>query len=99
MQIDNIKAGNFLREKRNYLEYWRKFNIIKIITKYSLFTGERCNRIKCCREGNNSKITLAEYSISQENIMIRFKKAEINYIFKWILENLREENIVILEEG
>ena len=30
--------------------------------------------------------------------MIRFKKAEINYIFKW-LENLREENGVIFEGG
>lgn len=98
MKIDNITVSNFLREKRNYLEYWRKFNIIKIIAKHSLLTGEGY-KVKCCRKGNNSKITLAEYLISHENIMIRFKKAEINYIFKWVLENLREENVVIFEEG
>ncbi len=99
MQKDDIKTGNFLREKIDYLEYWRKFNIIKIIAgKYSLLTGEGC-KVKCCREGNNSRITLAEYLISHENIMMRFKKAEINYIFKWTLENLREENIVMFEEG
>ena len=97
MRIDNIAVGDFLREKRNYLEYWREFNIIKIIEKRSLLTGEG-HKVKCCREGNNSKITLAEYLISHENMMIRFKKAEINYIFKWILENLRKENVVIYED-
>ena len=97
MQIDNIKVGNFLREKRNYLEYWRKFNIIKIIRRD--FLPLLNYKVKCCRKGNNTKITLSKYSIIHENIKIRFKKAEINYIFKWILENLREENSVIFEEG
>lgn len=98
MQKDDIKVGNFLREKRNYLGYWRKFNIIKILAgEYSLLTGKGC-KIKCCREGNNSKITLAEYLISYENIMIRFKKAEINYIFRWIVEYLRDGDCVIGEE-
>lgn len=94
MKEENINIGQFFREKRNYLEYWRKFNIIKIIARHWL---DVC-KVKCCREGNNSKITLAEYLISHENTMIRFKKAEINYIFKWILENLREENVIIFEE-
>lgn len=100
MQIDNITVGNFFREKRNYLEYWREFNIIKIIANnYSLLTGKGCKIKGCsCRKGNNSKITLTEYAILQENIMIRFKKSEINYIFKWILENLREESVVISED-
>lgn len=99
MQINNIKVGDFLREKRNWLEYWRKFNVIKILAgEYFLLTGKGC-KVKCCREGNNSKITLVEYLISSRSIINRFKKAEINYIFKWILENLRGENIVIFEEG
>ena len=100
MKEENINDGKFFREKKDYLEYWRKFNIIKIIAKHSLLTGEG-HKVKCCRKGNNSKITLTEYFISNENIMIRFKKAEINYIFKWILENLREENVIRFdgEEG
>ena len=98
MKEGNINIGQFFREKKNYLEYWRKFNIIKIIAKRSLLTGDG-HKVNCCRKGNNSKITLTGYLISNENIIIRFKKAEINYIFKWILENLREENVVIFEEG
>ena len=97
MKEENINIGQFFREKKNYLEYWRKFNIIKIIAKRSLLTGGEGHEVRCCRKGNNSKITLAKYLISNENIIIRFKKAEINYIFKWILENLQEENIC--EEG
>lgn len=96
MKEENINIGKFFREKRNYLEYWRKFNIIKIIAKHSLLTGGGY-KVKCCRKGNNSKITLTECFISHENIMIRFKKSEINYIFKWILENLREENVIMFE--
>ena len=95
MRIDNIAVGDFLREKRNYLEYWREFNIIKIIANnYSFFTGKGC-KARCCRKENNSKITLDEYLISNKKIIVRFKKAEVNYIFKWILENLREESFII----
>ena len=101
MKEENINIGKFFREKRNYLEYWRKFNIIKIIaiTKHSLLTGGGY-KVKCCRKGNNSKITLTEYLISHESIIVRFKKSEINYIFKWMLENLREENnVIVISEG
>lgn len=98
MKEENINIGKFFREKRNWLEYWREFNIIKIISKQSLLSGKGC-KVRCCRKGNNSKITLTNYLISNKNIIIRFKKAEINYIFKWILENLREESVVIFEEG
>ena len=96
MQIDNIKVGQFFREKRNYLEYWRKFNIIKIIRRD--FLPLLNYKVICCRKGNNTKITLAKYSIIHENIKIRFKKAEINYIFKWILENLRKESVIVEED-
>lgn len=98
MKEENINIGKFFREKRNWLEYWREFNIIKIIAKCSFPSGKGC-AVKCCRKGSNSKIILAENLISNKNIITRFKKAEINYIFKWILENLREENVVIFEEG
>ena len=97
MKEEDINIGKFLREKRNYLEYWKEFNIIKIIANCSFPTGKGC-KVKCCREGFTGKITLAEYLISNKNIIIGFKKAEINYIFKWILENLREENVIIYED-
>ena len=97
MKEENINIGKFFREKRNYLEYWRKFNIIKIIAKHSLLTGGGY-KVKCCRMGNNSKITLTEYLISHESIIVRFKKSEINYIFRWIVEYLRDGDCVIGEE-
>lgn len=98
MQIDNIVVGDVLREKRNYLEYWREFNIIKILRKYLSPTGVEGCKAKCCRKGDNGRITLAEYSICQRNIRIRFKKAEINYVFKWIVEYLRDGDHVIEED-
>ena len=94
---DELKVGDFLREKKNHLEYWREFNIIKIIEKHSFPTGKGC-KAKCCREGYGGKITLAEYIISNKNIIIRFKKAEINYIFKWMVEYLRDGDHVIKED-
>lgn len=94
-----LKVGDFLREKKNYLEYWREFNIIRIIENHSFPTGKGY-RVNCCRKGNNGRIFLAKHSICQRNIRIgfRFKKAEINYVFKWMVEYLRDGNFVIEED-